>query len=183
MLGASLTETALKKLVLGSVTERTPVDELERVDIERFVTELARLDHPFDREADPVHVTGSGFVVGPRGTVLLRHRKIDLWMQPGGHIDRGETPWEAARREIVEETGLSVRFAAGSPELVHVSVHDVPGGHTHLDLRYLFDGGDVDPVPPAGESQHVHWFDWPAAIALAEPRLSGILRHLQTRLA
>ena len=183
MLGASLTGTALKNFVLGSVTERTPVDDLERADVARFVEAFDRLDHPFDRDADRVHVTGSGFIVGPRGTVLLRHLKINLWLQPGGHIDPGETPWEAARREVTEETGLRVQFAGGSPELVHVSVHDVPGGHTHLDLRYLFEGGDADPAPATGESQDVHWFDWPVAIARAEPSLSGILRHLRARLA
>ena len=99
-------------------------------------------------------------------------------MQPGGHLDPGETPWEAARREVVEETGIDVEFLGGAPELAHVSVHDVPDGHTHLDLRYLFDGGDADPDPPAGESQDVRWFAWPEAIATAEPRLTGILHRL-----
>ena len=181
--GGSLTGSALKEFVVDSVTERDPVDDLERADIDRFVAEVERLDRPFDRDADPVHITGSGFIVGPRGTVLLRHLKIDKWLQPGGHIDAGETPWDAARREVVEETGMHVRFFGGTPELVHVSVHPVPGGHTHLDVRYLFDGGDADPAPPIGESQDVHWFDWPAAIARAEPSLTGILRHLRARLA
>lgn len=181
MLGSSLTGTALKEFVLDSVAGREPVDELEQADIDRFVAEVGRLKNPFDRESDPVHITGSGFIVGPRGVVLLRHLKINLWLQPGGHIDPGETPWDAARREVVEETGMHVTFVGGVPELVHVSVHDVPGGHTHLDLRYLFDGGDADPSPPMGESQDVHWFDFPAAIQRAEPSLGGILRHLEAR--
>jgi 8-oxo-dGTP pyrophosphatase MutT (NUDIX family) len=181
--GATLTGSALKEFVVESVRERAAVDDLERADIRQFLAEVERLDDPFDRGADPVHVTGSGFVVGPRGIVLLRHLKIDLWLQPGGHVDQGETPWNAARREVIEETGMHVTFAGDAPELVHVSVHDVPGGHTHLDLRYLFDGGDADPSPPVGESQDVHWFDWPDAIAIAEPSLSGILRHLRDRLS
>jgi len=183
VLGGSLTGTALKEFVLDAVAERDPVDDLERADIDRFVAEVGRLENPFDRDADAVHVTGSGFIVGPRGTVLLRHLKIDKWLQPGGHIDPGETPWDAARREVVEETGMHVRFFDGTPDLVHVSVHDVPGGHTHLDMRYLFDGGDADPAPPLDESQDVHWFDWPSAVLRAEPSLTGILRHLQARLA
>ncbi len=183
MVGSSLTGTALKESVLDSVAQRDPVDDVERADIDRFVAEVERLDDPFDRESDPVHVTGSGFIVGPRGVVLLRHLKINLWLQPGGHVDPGETPWNAARREVVEETGMHVTFAGGAPELVHVSVHDVPGGHTHLDMRYLFDGGDADPSPPMGESQDVNWFDWPAAIERAESGLGGILRTLQARFA
>lgn len=172
----------MKQDLLSAVSGRDPVDGQERLDIERFVTEVARLEDPCARDADPVHVTGSGFVVGPRGVVLLRHLKFDRWVQPGGHIDAGETPWDAARREVVEETGLYVRHAGTSPELVHVSVHDVPDGHTHLDLRYLFDGGDADPAPPIGESQDVHWFDWPDAITTAEPSLHNILTHLRHRL-
>jgi 8-oxo-dGTP pyrophosphatase MutT (NUDIX family) len=171
----------LRQQVVAAVSALPPVDVQERRDIERFVAEVCRLSAPFDRHADPIHVTGSGFVVGERGIVLLRHLKIGTWLQPGGHLDPGETPWEAARREVVEETGIAVGYLDELPELAHVSVHDVPDGHTHLDLRYLFDGPAMDPAPPAGESQDVHWFAWPEAIATAEPSLSGILRHLSAR--
>ena len=116
-------------------------------------------------------------MVGPRGVVLLLHKRMGMWLQPGGHIDPGETPWDAALRESVEETGLACRFADDPPRLVHVDVHPGPRGHTHLDLRYLVDGGDADPSPPAGESQEVAWFDWDAAIERAgDPRLAAALR-------
>jgi 8-oxo-dGTP pyrophosphatase MutT (NUDIX family) len=180
--GDDVTE-ALRRDVLAAVGRLIPVDATERSDIERFLAEVARLADPFDRRAGPVHVTGSGFVVGDRGIVLLHHLKFAMWVQPGGHLDPGETPWEAAHREVVEETGIDVAFLGGTPQLAHVSVHDVPDGHTHLDLRYLFDGGDADPAPPAGESQDVRWFTWPDAIATAEPSLTGILRHLTARFA
>jgi 8-oxo-dGTP pyrophosphatase MutT (NUDIX family) len=171
----------LRRRVLADVHGLTPVDDIERGDIARFVAEVSRLAEPFDRYADPVHVTGSGFVIGRRGIVLLRHLKIGTWLQPGGHVDPGETPWEAARREVIEETGLDVDYLDGHPELVHVSVHDVPDGHTHLDLRYLFAGGAMDPDPPEEESQDVHWFTWDEAIGIAEPNLTSILERLHQR--
>jgi 8-oxo-dGTP pyrophosphatase MutT (NUDIX family) len=174
---------ALRQQVLADVRALVPVDDLERNDIERFVVDVSRLAEPFSRVADPVHVTGSGFVVGRRGIVLLRHLKLALWVQPGGHLDPGEAPWEAARREVAEETGIAAEFLGGAPELAHVSVHGVPSGHTHLDLRYLFDGGDADPDPPPGESQDVRWFAWEEAIATAEPRLTSILHRLSGRFA
>ena len=176
----------LRRRVRADVAARAGavVDERERRSVERFLAAYDRLEHPFDIDADPVHVTGSGIVVGRRGVLLLEHKRLGIWLQPGGHVDPGETPWEAARRESCEETGLEVRFvgplrADGSPELVHVDVHEGGRGHTHLDLRYLIDGGDADPDPPEGESQQVAWFDWDGAIALADPGLRGALQALR----
>ena len=51
-------------------------------------------------------------VVGPRGVLLHRHRRLGLWLQPGGHIEPGETPAEAAAREVKEESGIHVSPAA-----------------------------------------------------------------------
>ncbi len=69
---------------------------------------------------------------------------------------------------------------------MHVDVHPGGRGHTHLDLRYLFDGGPADggaadPAPPEGESQEIGWFDWDAAIDIADPGLRGALTALATR--
>ena len=162
---------------------RTPINAAEAASIERLVAELARLPEPFSEHADPVHVTGSAIVTGPRGVVLLRHKRLGLWLQPGGHIDAGETPWDGALREASEETGLEVAFAVtdadGVPPLVHVDVHSGGRGHTHLDLRYLVVAGDADPNPPDGESQEIDWFDWPAAIERAsDDRLTALLVSL-----
>ena len=164
--------------VLAAVAARVPVDERERASIERVLAEVPRLDRPFDEHADPVHVTGSALIVGRRGIVLLHHKSLGIWVQPGGHIDDGEQPWEAAIREAIEETGLPVRLLDDPPQLAHVDVHPGSRGHTHLDLRYLAAGGDADPTPPPEESQQVAWFDWPDALAIADPGLSGLLPTL-----
>lgn len=169
--------------IRAHVVGRQPVDQRERRSITTFLDLFDRLTDPLSQESDPVHVTGSALVVGPRGVVLLKHKRLGIWVQPGGHLDQGETPWEAALREAAEETGLDVRFADpldahGVPPLAHVDVHPGGRGHTHLDLRYLIDGGDADPAPPADESQEVDWFEWPAAIERADPGLAGVLRAL-----
>ncbi len=169
--------------VRRSVVEREPIDAAESDSIRHLLIEFDRLVDPLDQLLDPVHVTGSAIVVGPRGVVLLRHKRLGFWLQPGGHIDPGESPWEAAMREAVEETGLGVSYADldpyGFPRLAHVDVHDGGRGHTHLDLRYVFDGGAADPDPPVGESQEIGWFDWPSAIERAgDDRLKSLLAHL-----
>jgi 8-oxo-dGTP pyrophosphatase MutT (NUDIX family) len=146
----------------------------------RFLAELDRLPDPFNRDADPVHVTGSAIVVGPRGTVLHWHKRLGGWLQPGGHVDPGERPWEAALREAHEETGLPVRHPDAGAELVHVDVHPA-GPHVHLDVRYLLLGGDAEPSPPAGESQQVRWFSFADAIAVADAALVDGLRRAAAR--
>lgn len=174
----------LRERVRAAVVGRVPVDEREEASVEAFLTAFDALDDPFSQDAGPVHVTASGFVVGPRGVVLLKHKRLGVWLQPGGHVDPGETPWEAARRECWEETGLEVALVGpfddiGAPAPAHVDVHAGGRGHTHLDLRYLLDGGIADPTPPIGESQDVDWFDWGAAIEIADDGLRGALIALR----
>jgi 8-oxo-dGTP pyrophosphatase MutT (NUDIX family) len=141
----------------------------------RFLAELNRLDEPCDEHADPTHVTASGIVVGPRGTVLHLHKRLGIWMQPGGHIDAGEAPATAARREATEELGLAVKHPESGPQLIHIDVHEAALGHTHLDLRYLLIGRDDDPHPPPDESPDARWYSWDEAIAMADAALVDAL--------
>jgi 8-oxo-dGTP pyrophosphatase MutT (NUDIX family) len=160
------------KTDLRALVERhEPDSPREMAARQRFLAELDRLASPCDEEADPTHVTASAIVVGRRGTVLHRHKRLGIWMQPGGHIDAGEAPDHAARREAVEELGLVVDHPATGPLLLHVDVHAAAHGHTHLDLRYLLVGPDDDPHPPPGESPDARWFSWDEALVTADAAL------------
>lgn len=176
-------DDALRSRIRDDVDRRVGLDEREVESREKFLAAYDDLDDPLSQELGPIHVTGSGIVVGQRGVVMLKHKRLGIWLQPGGHIDPGENPWDAALRESAEETGLEVSFAGpidadGVPELIHLDVHAGGRGHTHLDLRYLIDGGSADPAPPEGESQEIDWFSWDEAIELADPGVETILRHL-----
>ena len=158
----------------------SPVDEREAASVAAFTEALGRLARPFDKDADPTHVTASAIVVGPAGVLLLRHKRLGIWVQPGGHLEPGEDLAAGARREAVEETGLDLAHPAAGPRLVHVDVHPGGRGHTHLDLRWLLQG-DGPPRPPAGESQEVTWLGWADAAERADPGLRGALVALHGR--
>ncbi len=162
--------------VRSEVVAHPPADAREAAAREQILAALDTLEHPFDKDADPVHVTGSAVVVGPRGTVLHVHRRLGRWMQPGGHVDFGESPSDAALRESQEETGLALSHPVDGPRLIHLDVHPAADGHTHLDLRYLLLAADSDPSPPPGESPEVRWCSWAEADALSDAALAGALR-------
>lgn len=159
----------------AALARHVPADAREEQSLRRVLEELDRLPRPFDEHAAPVHVTGSAVVAGRRGTVLHLHKRLHAWLQPGGHVDPGEGPPDAARRESMEETGLELRHPSTGPRLLHVDVHDAANGHVHLDIRYLLLADDSDPCPPLGESPDARWFSWEKAAALADVALAGAL--------
>ena len=161
--------------VRALVAEHRPTSPREVEAKASFLAELDRLVDPYDEHADPTHVTASAIVVGRRGTVLHLHKRLGRWMQPGGHIDPGESPAVAALREAHEELGLVVQHPEGGPRLLHIDVHEAALGHTHLDLRYLLIGSDADPAPPPGESPEARWCGWDEAAGMADEALAPAL--------
>lgn len=165
----------LSARVRQTVQSHVPGDDREQRSRATILERLEHLERPFDEEGGPCHVTGSAVVVGARGTVLHIHKRLHKWLQPGGHVNPGEAPWQAARREGHEETGLVLRHPGEGARLIHVDVHAAAGGHEHLDLRYLLVAEDAEPRPGAGESPHVRWFSWDEAAAEADLALQGAL--------
>jgi 8-oxo-dGTP pyrophosphatase MutT (NUDIX family) len=154
-----------------------PVNEREK---ESIVATLARLERPGSpySDDDPEHLTASAFVISALGVILHRHRRLNIWVQPGGHVDSGEEPAGAAVRETREETGLEVRHV-DPMTLFHVDVHPGPREHRHFDLRYVLLAEPDDPCPPRGESPDVFWFDFVAARERAESALVPALAKLE----
>jgi 8-oxo-dGTP pyrophosphatase MutT (NUDIX family) len=178
--------------VYSQLSGHRPVDGREARSRHQIIVAFGRLVDPFDTESDPTHVTGSALICGERGIVLLRHKRLGIIVQPGGHLAPRETPWNAALREGQEETGMRLRFADAPPgrsskfvpALAHLDVHPGGRGHTHLDLRYLLvANGDQTPKPPPGESQDVRWYSWEEAAGVADPGLCGFVRWKRDTLA
>jgi 8-oxo-dGTP pyrophosphatase MutT (NUDIX family) len=96
------------------------------------------------------HLTASVFVFDNRHDcriVLLHHRRFDKWMIPGGHVESWENPFEAARREVREETGLEPQFVTFASRNLFPVANSVP--HPEIIVEEMIPATRTDP-------EHVH---------------------------
>lgn len=109
------------------------------------------------------HLTASAWVVDASRTrtLLTHHRKLNLWVQLGGHADGEADLLAAALREVREESGLT-RVRAVSAEIFDVDRHRIPARkvepeHWHFDVRFLIEADASEPVVVSDESHTVAW--------------------------
>ena len=118
-----------------------------------LLDQLAKGEDVISRSNFTGHVTGSGLVLSEDYTkvLLIHHRFLNLWLQPGGHMEPYETdPYETALREVQEETGIHdvTPVDSHNPRMrppVHINSHHIPARpekgepeHWHHDFRYAF---------------------------------------------
>ncbi|WP_461099307.1 NUDIX hydrolase [Spirosoma luteolum] len=144
----------------------------------------------FERTLLIGHVTGSAFIVSPdrQQTVLIHHRKLNRWFQPGGHADGDPDIAGVALREAQEETGLTrltvVGMKAGEAPIFDVDVHPIPArgsepAHLHYDIRYLIEADPAEPFGETDEIQGIRWFSLKEAEFIADsPSITRMLHKI-----
>ncbi len=149
----------------------------------------------FERDCLPGHITASAWIVSrERGAALLtHHRKLDRWLQLGGHADGDTDVLAVALREAEEESGLRrfVPLPSGeAPVILDVDVHDIPArgsdpAHEHHDIRFLLEVSEQQPIRrDARESKAMRWFaEAELAPRLEEESLARMARKAQAWLA
>ena len=124
--------------------------------------------HPVETEANACpkrEFTVAVFVIHQGAVLLHRHKKLDMWLPPGGHVEPGELPDEAAIRETKEEAGLDIVLVDTSDD-----PRPAPPGPRRL-CRPL--GIQLEDIPPAPQHQHIDLIYAAVPCDPASPRLGG----------
>ncbi|GLQ89619.1 NUDIX hydrolase [Dyella flagellata] len=123
---------------------------------------LEQAERPFDREHASGHFTGSAWLVSGDGerVLLTHHRKLQRWLQLGGHADGDSDLAAVALREAAEESGL--QGLTVEPGIFDVDRHWIPErkhepGHWHYDVRYVVRAGECEGYLVSDESLALAW--------------------------
>ncbi|MEO6876092.1 MAG: NUDIX hydrolase [Opitutaceae bacterium] len=142
----------------------------------------------FSRTQLSGHLTGSAWVVDAARsrTLLTHHRKLDKWLQLGGHADGDPDLLAVAMREAHEESGLA-RLRAVSPEIFDLDRHWIPErksepAHWHYDLRFMIEADPAELLAISGESKDLAWVDVARVTALnPEESMARMVRKTMAR--
>ncbi|MCC7384440.1 MAG: NUDIX hydrolase [Deltaproteobacteria bacterium] len=170
--------------LLEAHQRRTELADGERRSLERLIAFVGREPRCFERTCLEGHVTGSAWILDrARQRVLLtHHKKLDLWLQPGGHCDGDPDVLRVALREAEEESGIA-GLEPLSRAIFDVDVHAIPArqaeaAHSHFDVRFAL-------IAPDGAcfvvSEESHALAWVARDELERYSTDDSVRRMATK--
>jgi len=161
----------------------------ERAELQALLQQLEEGDADiFARANMRGHITTSGLVYDATAAkvLLIHHKVLDRWLQPGGHHEGDDPLPISAAREVAEETGVEVQ-PDGADVPFDVETHAIPanpakgeGDHCHHDFIYLFAADSARPLQPQwAEVKGVKWMDLEGFAALPVARFARMAAKLR----
>lgn len=175
--------------IVAIMDAHQPADNKEARDIQRMKALIAEHPNILNMNCEVGHITASALIVdkASRRALLHFHKRLNRWLQVGGHTDYDIDPARAALREAREETGLPdlAHYPARDPIApIDYDLHTIPASgdmpqHLHLDFRYILVTSQPDALAPAaGESTRFRWLSIGEALQLNDAIDGSLLRLL-----
>ena len=140
-----------------------PEDSDEIIFKEEFLSFVETYENCFDRSLSIGHITGSAWIVNYSCSkvLLTHHKKLDRWLQLGGHADGDANIIRVATKEAQEESGLT-SLSLVSTDIFDLDIHKIPARsaepeHLHYDIRFLFEANDSESLHVSSESKNLEW--------------------------
>ena len=135
----------------------------EAVTCERLLQFVRSHPDCFSRSCVPGHVTSSAWLFDTTGkrVLLTHHKKLDIWVQLGGHMEGEARVLDSALREAREESGIDgIRVC--SEALFDIDIHEIPArgedpAHLHYDCRFALQTETTDAFELTDESHELRW--------------------------
>jgi 8-oxo-dGTP pyrophosphatase MutT (NUDIX family) len=141
----------------------SPEDDNEKAFRASFLSFIDAHPDCFERSLQIGHITGSAWIVNKTydKALLTHHRKLDRWLQLGGHADGETNIIKVSTKEAIEESGLS-SIKLVSTEIFDIDIHTIPSRksdpeHLHYDIRMLFTAEESEPFTISNESNNLGW--------------------------
>ncbi len=168
--------------MLSQLKAYAPTDPGERLMLTRMIQFAATHEKCCERSLTVGHMTGSAWVIDLDRThvLLTHHRKLNRWLQMGGHADGNPDLRAVALREAREESGLT-RLEVLEQTPFDVDVHEIPERgteprHFHYDVRFLLQADRDEPFVVSEESHALAWL--PLRELAAQPDLEESLARM-----
>lgn len=162
----------MRHSLIELVQKHTPFDDEESSHAQKTLQFLQANTDCTGRSNLSGHITASAWILCPQReqTLLTHHKKLNRWLQLGGHIESDHTVQQAALREAREESGID-EFELLSHAVFDIDVHTIPANrrvpeHVHYDLRFLLMAKTTQ-LTISEESNDLRWID-----------LAGIAEHV-----
>lgn len=179
--------------IVAQLDAHQPADAKEARDMRQIKALIAEHPDIMSMNCEIGHITASAVIVHPASgrTLLHWHKRLNRWLQVGGHVDYETDIAQAALREAREEAGLPdlAHFPLGAaPKPIDYDVHTIPAiddfpAHLHLDFRYTLLTKEPAALAPAeGESTRFRWLSFAEALSLGDA-LDDSLRRLLRKAA
>jgi 8-oxo-dGTP diphosphatase len=177
----------MRTAIREELTAIEPLDATEREHLADALAwvdsgaELFRIEKP---ATPPKHLVAYFAVVDADHILLVDHKKAQLWLPAGGHVEPGEHPRTTVLRELQEELGFTAAHDIDAPLMITCTVTvGLTAGHTDVSLWYVVRTDRTQPIQfDADEFNGIRWFPFSAVpLSRCEPHLSRFIQKLTSR--